>query len=131
MITISGAQFDSMKSDAERRFIDRVTARLTVHFPEHAARLGAERTRAAAVATLTRGREYGLESEYHLFLFSCLSFAFGFRFDSDPALPWAGGTLRSRLLGSPAERVERVYDLSLAATSGSGQPWVSLPPEAR
>lgn len=109
--------------------MDRVVDAVTVRFGEHAGKLGPAGTRNAVESTITKGRAYGLASEYDLFLFTCLSFAFGPGFDKDPALPWAGATLRSRILGDPPSRLRRVYALALAATSQSGRPWVPLPPQ--
>lgn len=127
MIVISSEQFEIAAADAEKRFIDRVVERLNVRFPEQTAALGPNHTRAAAGASVQRARDYGFTSEYDLFLFCCLSFALGFSFDTDAKLPWAGATLRSAIVGGLSERLERTFELALAAASGSGRPWVPLP----
>lgn len=130
MIAISSKQFEIAAADAERGFIDRVIERLNVRFPEQTTALGPNDTRAATVASVQRARDYGFTSEYDLFLFCCLGFALGFSFDTDAKLPWAGATLRSALIGGLSERLERTFELALAAASGSGRPWVPLPAAA-
>lgn len=129
MIKVTFDQLDRMKEHAERSYVDRVVRAVTTRFREHAGKLGPVGTRSAVEAAIVKGRGYGLASEYDLFLFTCLNFAFGSGFDEDSALPWAGATLRSRILGDPPSRLRRVYALALAATSQSGRPWVPLPPK--
>lgn len=129
MIKVTFEQLDRMRDHAERGYVDRVVRAVTTRFREHAGRLGPAGTRNAVEAAIAKGRGYGLASERDLLLFTCLGFAFGPGFDEDPALPWAGATLRSRILGDPSSRLRRVYALALAATSQSGRPWVPLPPQ--
>lgn len=128
MIKVTFGQLDRMKDQAERSYVDRAASTVTKRFSEHAGKLGPAGARSAVEAAIAKGRAYGLVSEYDLFLFTCLGFAFGRNFDDDPALTWAGATLRSRILGDPPSRLRRVYALALAATSQSGRPWVPLPP---
>lgn len=128
MLQLSPAQLQSAGALAHQRFIDRVVDRVTERFGEQAERLGTAGVRQAVEAAVDRGRARGLESEHDLFLFTCLAFAFGARFDEDPRIAWAGATLDSRVLGSPSDRIERAYELALAATAQSGRPWVPLPP---
>jgi hypothetical protein len=127
MITISSEQIDGLKAGAAQGYVDRVVAQLNIRFPEQTNQLGLKKTRIATESVLERARAYGLESEYDLFLYACLAFALGLNFDSDPKLPWVQATLNSRLLGSRSERLERTYELAMAATSQSGQPWVPMP----
>ncbi|NYZ12505.1 hypothetical protein HL658_08080 [Azospirillum sp. RWY-5-1] len=129
MIRVTFEQFDRMKGNAERSYVDRVVRAISTRFREHAGKLGSAGTRTAVETAIAKGRGYGFVSEYDLFLFTCLSFAFGPGFDEDSTLPWAGATLHSRILGDPPSRLRRVYALALAATSQSGRPWVPLPPQ--
>jgi hypothetical protein len=119
-------QMRAMAGDARESYAARVATETGVRFPAAAARLGPDGLRSACAQAIEHGRELGLESELDLYRFTCLAFALGPRFDEDPALPWAGATLRSGLLGEPSRRLSRTYALARAAAAQSGRPW--LPP---
>lgn len=130
MFHIGSKQFDRLDQSAAAGFVDRLVAQVTACFPDHAAALGPQGTREAVSTAIEGARNWGLEMESDVVLYTCLSFAFGMGFDEDPAIPWARATLRSKILGSPSDRIARTYDLAIASITGSGNPWVPPPRSA-
>ena len=126
MIQISEQQLNLLSETSFQRYLLRLTGLMRDHFPSTVSE-GSQDTVPSKVRDLVgRGSQFGLSNEIDLFMYVSLGFCFGSNFDANPALPWLSKTLKSKVLGSPSERVERAYELSLAATSGSGRPWIAL-----
>lgn len=117
----------ALSTPSEDAYLNRVLVKVRAHFPEHAQALGPDRMRHEARIMLHRARTYGVVSEHDVYLFICMGVALGEKFDTDPTIPWAGATLKSRILGDASERMDQAYRLALAALAQNGRPPVPLP----
>ena len=127
MLKIAPETMSALSTPHEEEFLTRVLVRVRTHFPRHAEALGPDRMRAEARTMMRRARTYGIETEGDAYKFICVGVTLGENFDTDPTIPWAGGTLNSRILGDASERMEQTYRLALAALAQNGRPPVPLP----
>ncbi len=124
---IAQQQFDALKEPQQERYVANAVDHLAKRFPEHAAALGPTGLRKAVLLGIDRAGSHGLTGGSDIYLYTCLMVAFGADFDRDAKLPWAGQILRSRILGDPPQRLQRVFQTALACSGQTGRPWVAPP----
>ena len=114
MLVIRDAQLAVFGRIHLEEFVRRAIAHVRACFAAQAADLGDEGVERSVRTALDRCRQYALPSEGDVLRYLNLMYALGFDFDADPALAWAGETLRdaeleaATKLGLLAQRAAQV-----------------------
>jgi len=102
-------QMDTFSEAARKSFEDRMVAHLREVFPQRSKRLGEPRVRGKIQHGIERAGTYGITSERDVCRYIDVMFAYGWDFDTDSKLPWAGRILNDERFLLPEAKVNRLY----------------------
>jgi hypothetical protein len=99
VLTIRSEQLEAIGLARTREFERRAAGHVREYFSESYHAMGEEEVLASVRKALSKGREYGFDSEYDVVRYLNLMYALGFDFDRDIRYPWAGEILTDPQLG--------------------------------
>jgi hypothetical protein len=114
---IRDEQLDLLKRVTTRRFEDRTFAHVATYFPDFLNLCDEPGIRTAIHRAWQRASTYDIVTERGVWQFVDVAFMLGEGFDTDPRVPWAAETLRSRR--NEQVRMQQVFKGALAFIDGT------------
>ncbi|MFO0632218.1 MAG: hypothetical protein U0168_05135 [Nannocystaceae bacterium] len=113
MLALREPQLDGMLAAQTREHVQEAVAHVRQCFPDHAAALGAQGTRAWAEHALARAAHHGLVELPDALAYLEVMCTLGRDFDVDPKYPWAAAILRDPAILHPSSRAEELVHTTL------------------
>lgn len=107
MLTFTAQQMKAMAAPSRHAFEQRTMQHLRRAFPERLAGVPDERIVAFIQFGIERAKRYGIVGRIDVRRYLVYMLTYGTRFDTDPAVGWAGEILRNRTLG-PSRRMDMI-----------------------
>ena len=107
MLTIRTQQLAVFARAETKKFEDRLLIHLNRFFPKPSRALGEPKLRETIRHGIKRAASYGITAERDVYKYVDLMAVFGRDFDTDPRLPWAGETLRTRR--NPTTKIQALF----------------------
>jgi hypothetical protein len=110
MLVVRKDQLESLGRSAADDFAAQLVEHIKRFAPRHSQAVGDEGVRATVDSGIERSRTYGFTKRGPVRFFVELMVMFGHRFDTDPLLPWAGGTLTNESIKDEMLRADILHE---------------------